>query len=71
MEVIEVKVFPDKRKTKIRKQTGNSYEIEVAAPKENNEANIELIKFIKRHFKKEAKIIIGLKSPKKLIKLLP
>ncbi len=71
MEVIEVKVFPNKRRTEIIKKEGNSYILNVAASPEQNKANIELCKFLQKHLRKKVSIIRGFTSHKKLIRLLP
>jgi uncharacterized protein (TIGR00251 family) len=69
MRVIKVKVKPNAPKTKVISQNENELILAVAAPPENNKANIELIKFLSRHFKSKVKIIRGLTSKTKLIKI--
>jgi len=44
--------------------------IALKAQPENGKANIELIKFWKKHFKQNIKIISGFTSKKKLVKIL-
>jgi uncharacterized protein YggU (UPF0235/DUF167 family) len=55
-EIKTVRVKPNSPKTRIVSETDSELIVEVAAPAENNKANIELIKLIR-----------GLKSKKKLI----
>ena len=66
--ILKIKVKPNARKTKILKE-GDELEIAVAAPASDNKANQELIKFLKKKFKKDVKIIRGLTSKKKIIKI--
>jgi len=66
---IEVHVKPNASKTKIVSIKDNIYKIDVKAPPENNKANIELIKFLTKHFKKKVKIVKGKTSKKKILSL--
>ena len=45
----------------------NKYIVELNAKPKNNEANLELIKFLSRKFKKRLRIIRGFKSRVKLL----
>jgi uncharacterized protein YggU (UPF0235/DUF167 family) len=45
----------------------DKYLVELNAKPKNNEANIELIKFLSKEFRKRIRIIRGFKSKKKLI----
>ena len=47
-----------------------TYKVNIKARPEKGEANLELEKFLSKHFKKKIKIISGFKSKKKLISLL-
>ena len=69
MKAIEIKVKPNSKKTEITAIKDEVYHINIKAPAEDNKANIELIKFLKKFFKKQPKILSGLTSKKKLIKL--
>ncbi|MBS3107611.1 YggU family protein [Candidatus Woesearchaeota archaeon] len=71
MQILSIKVKPNARKTEIKEIKENVYHINIKAPAEDNKANLELIKFLSKHFKKEVKIISGFTSKNKLIKLLP
>ena len=66
--IISVKVKPNAHKTEIVSE-GAVLEVAVAAPPENNRANIELIKFLEKKFKKKARIIRGLTGKNKLVSL--
>ena len=63
---IEVKVKTNCGKNKIILKN-DKYFVELNAKPKNNEANIELIKFLSKEFKKRLRIVRGLKSRKKLI----
>lgn len=69
MKIITIKVKPNASETKIISQRENEFTIAIAAPAEQNKANIELIKFLSKHFKADVKIIRGLKSKNKLVKI--
>jgi uncharacterized protein (TIGR00251 family) len=56
------------KKTEITKQEQDTYSINVKGKAENNEANIEIVKFFSKYFNKPIKIISGLKSKKKLLR---
>lgn len=43
--------------------------INISAEPENNKANVEIIKFFSKLFKKDIKIISGLTSKKKVLKI--
>lgn len=66
---IELKVHPSKPKTAIRyldlKQ--GIGEVDIAAPATDNKANRELLKFLKKTFKREVRIISGASCKKKII----
>ena len=63
---IEVKVKTNCGKNKIILKE-DKYFVELNAKPKNNEANIELIKFLSKEFKKKLRVVRGLKSRKKLI----
>ena len=65
--ILNITVKPNSPKTKILEEAGNNLKIAVAAPASDNKANQELIKFLKKKFKKNIKIIRGLTSKKKLV----
>ena len=63
---VEVKVKTNCSKNKLILK-GDNYFVELNAKPKNNEANIELIKFLSKEFKKRLRIVRGLKSKIKLI----
>lgn len=56
------------KKTEVIKQDQDIYYINVKGKAENNEANIEIIKFFSKYFNKPVEIINGFKSKKKLLR---
>jgi uncharacterized protein (TIGR00251 family) len=67
--IIQIKVHPSSGKEEITKISENSYKVYLKKPAEDNKANIELLKVLKDYFKKNAKIIKGLKSRNKIVKV--
>lgn len=65
---INVKAHPNSGKQKIARD-GKSYNIYLKSSPENNKANIELIKLLKKHFNKEVRIKSGFTSRKKIIEV--
>ncbi len=63
---LEVRVKTNCNKNKIILKEGK-YFLELNAKPKNNEANIELVKFISKEFKVRVRIIRGLRSRIKLI----
>ena len=53
----------------IEKKSEKEYLIHLKSPPENNKANIELLKLLKRYFKSEVKIKSGFTSRNKLIEI--
>lgn len=67
--VITVFVKPNARKSEIISSEGSTYRVAVAAPAEKGKANVELVKFLSKHTGKDVRIISGLTSKKKIVKL--
>ena len=67
--MIKVKVKPNSKKQGIIKINENEYVVYLKSKTENNKANIELLKLLKKYFSKEVKIIRGLKSKYKFVEL--
>ncbi len=65
---LEVIVKPNARKTEITGKRGDAILVSVAAPPENNKANIELLKFLRKQYG-PCEIVSGFASKKKLIKI--
>ena len=66
---INLKVRTNAPETKITKEEDNLIYLDVHAKPENNEANIEIIKFFHRLYKKPVTIVAGLTSKKKVIEI--
>lgn len=68
--IIQVKVYSSSGREEILKTTDKDYKVYLKKPAEDNKANVELVKLLKRHFKSEVKIIKGLTSRNKIIDVL-
>mgnify|MGYP001502562899 CR=1 FL=1 len=66
---MQVIVKPNSSKNEITKEVNGVLYINIKAIPENNKANIELIKFLKKYFKKDYKIVSGFTSRKKSLKV--
>jgi len=67
--IILVKVYPHSGKEEIVRISDKEYKVYLKKPAEDNKANIELLKILKKHFLKDIKIIKGLKSRNKIIEV--
>jgi len=65
---IKIKVRPNSGKQEIIK-TGEKYAVSLKEKAEHNKANLELLKLLKRYFKKEVRIISGLKNRNKIVEI--
>ncbi len=68
--IIKIKVYPNSGREEIIKGSDDSYRVYLKKPACDNKANIELIKFLKKYFMKDIKLIKGLKSRDKIIELI-
>jgi hypothetical protein len=67
---IKIKLHPNSSQEKIVEiEKDKSYEVWIKEKPIDGKANEELVKFLKKHFKKSAKIVSGLSSRKKIIEL--
>ncbi|MBW2994792.1 DUF167 domain-containing protein [Candidatus Woesearchaeota archaeon] len=66
---IKVKVKPGAKKTEILGFENNFLVIKIKSMPQKGKANEELIKFLKKQFNKQARIIKGEKSKEKIIEL--
>ncbi|MEX2017537.1 MAG: DUF167 family protein, partial [Candidatus Pacearchaeota archaeon] len=66
--IIKVKVKSNSEKQDIIKED-EGYLVYVKSPAENGKANLELLKLLKKHFKKEIKIKAGKTSRNKVIEV--
>jgi len=67
--IIEVRAKPGAKKEEIEQISGNKYVVCLRQKAEDNKANIELLKLLKKHFNCEVKLVKGLKSKNKLVEL--
>jgi len=66
---LEIKIIPNSKKNKIILKN-NKFILEISKEAENNKANQELIRFIKKITGKNIKIIKGKTSKNKIIKIV-
>lgn len=66
--ILKVKVKPNSKKQEIEKKEG-FYLVHLKSFPKNNKANMELIKLLKKHFKKKVKIKSGFTSRIKVVEL--
>jgi len=66
---LSIVVKPNARKTEVIEE-GDVVRIAVAAPPEDNKANIELLKFLKRELG-PVRLVSGAKSKRKIIEIIP
>jgi uncharacterized protein (TIGR00251 family) len=67
--ILKVKVHPNSDFQKIEKISEENYSIWLKSAPKNNSANIELLKLLKKYFKKEVEIKFGLKGRKKIVEV--
>jgi uncharacterized protein (TIGR00251 family) len=66
---LRIKVRPHSMKEEIFKISENSYVVYLKGVPRNGEANMELLKFLRRYFKKNIRIISGFSSREKIIEI--
>ncbi len=66
--IIKIKVKTNQPKTEIVEKD-KIWKVNVKAKPENNKANLEIIKFFSKLFKKKVKIVNGLKNKEKLLEI--
>ena len=67
-QIITVRVRPNSSRNEIKGCDG-FYKVSVKSPAEKNKANIEVIKMFSKKFNKKIKIVKGLKSREKVLKI--
>ena len=67
--ILKIKVKTNSKKQEIESIDDESYRISLKSKSEDNKANFELIKLMKRYFRKDVKIIKGLRSKNKIIEV--
>ena len=66
---IKVKLHPNSSQEKIEKLGEDKYEVWLKEKPVDNKANEKLIKVLKKYFKKQVKIKLGLTSRNKIIEV--
>ena len=69
-QTLLVKVKPNARETRIISKSESEMTMALAAPATDGKANLELIRFFKKMFKKDVKILRGKTSRIKLLKFV-
>lgn len=64
---ITVRVKPDAKKTRIIGRQGDILLIDLAAPAEDNKANIELLKLLKRESGRPVRLVLGATRKEKVV----
>lgn len=68
---IKIKLHPNSSQEKIEEiEKDKEYEVWIKEKPIDGKANIELIKVLKKYFKKDVKIIHGLKSREKVVEFV-
>ena len=65
---IKIRVNPKSKKSEVIKK-GEQYIVNVKSPAENNKANIELLKVLKKYFGKDVEIKSGKTSRRKIVEM--
>jgi len=68
--IIKIKVKTNSRKQEIIQLKGDEYLISLKESPDNNKANKELLKLLNKKFKKEVKILKGLRSKNKIVEII-
>ena len=66
---IKIKVKPNSGEQSVQKK-GDEYLVKLKSSPENNKANLELLKVLKKYFGKEVKIKSGFTSRKKIVEIV-
>lgn len=69
-KILQITVKLNAPETKILEQNGQELKIALNAKPIEGEANRELIRFLKKEFNCEVEIIRGLKSKKKIVRII-
>jgi len=67
--IIKIKAKPSSKKQSIKRKE-DFYLVKLKSAPENNKANLELIKLLKKHFKKDVKIKSGFTSRRKIVEII-
>ena len=66
---INIKIHPNSSKIDVKMIEKDHYEVWLKEKPQDNKANLELVKLLKKHFKKPVKIKSGFTSRKKIIEV--
>ena len=66
--IIKVKVKTNAGKSEVNKKEGD-FVVYLKSSPENNKANLELVKLMKKFFKKDVKIVKGFKNRNKILEV--
>jgi len=66
---LNIKVQPSSGRQEIKKISQNEYKVFLKKSPEDNKANKELTKLLKKYFKKDIKIIKGFTSKQKVVEI--
>lgn len=67
--IIKIKVKANAGKQEVIKVDNRKYEVSLRSKAENNKANLELLKLLRRYFKKDIRIIAGVRSKNKILEV--
>ena len=67
---MKIKVKPNSKEEKIEKIDEDFYLVKLKNPAKEGKANQELIKILKKYFKKSVRIVKGLRSREKIIEFV-
>jgi len=67
-QLIKIKVKANSKKNDVV-DLGGYYKVFVKKPAEDNKANIEIVKIFKKKFVEDVRIVKGLKSKEKVLKI--
>lgn len=68
---LKVVVKPNAQRTEVLgfDSEKDAVKIAVSAPAENNRANLELVRFVSKELKKQARILKGIRAKEKILKI--
>ncbi len=66
---MQIKLHPNSSKEEIKKISDGNFEVWIKEKAEKNKANMELIKLLKKYFKKSVKIKSGFSSRNKIVEI--
>jgi len=67
---LKIKVKPNSGKEEVVKISDEEYLVYLKKPAQDGKANLELVKILKKYFKKDVKIKSGLKSRVKIVEFV-